>query len=332
LLSGRLRLSGLLEGLGGREPRFTVRYTSVDETATYLPSEQQVIVVNINGDVRAYPLLLLNNHEIVNTSIDGVPIAVTFCPLCNASIVFERQVGGRELHFGVSGLLRNSDLIMFDHETESWWQQFLGEAIVGEYLGTQLTFVPSLVVSFGELQANFPEARVLANQAGHSPDRVSYAGYDERGVPFLFEGEIDPRLFPTERVLAIFGAQEAVAYPFGSLAEVGVVNDVFAGGPVVVLWQPGAASLFTPDLLTGSAGLFSRQLADGTELTFERAEDGTLRDTTTGSLWNVFGQATEGELAGTQLELLNAHPHFWFAWAAFQPETRVWQPPATGDS
>lgn len=145
----------------------------------------------------------------MNTEIGGVPVAVTFCPLCNASIVYERQVNDQVLHFGVSGLLRNSDLIMWDHETQSWWQQFTGEAIVGELTGTQLVNVPSVVVSWGDFKAEHPNGKVLANQTGSRVDLVSYAGYDAEGTAFLFRGEVDDCLFTTERVLGYFGAEGA---------------------------------------------------------------------------------------------------------------------------
>lgn len=316
---------------GGQPPRFYVEYTDFANTDSYLPDEQQVIVVEINGDVRAYPLLLLNNHEIVNTEIGGVPVAVTFCPLCNASIVYERQVNDQVLHFGVSGLLRNSDLIMWDHETQSWWQQFTGEAIVGELTGTQLVNVPSVVVSWGDFKAEHPNGKVLANQTGSRVDLVSYAGYDAEGNAFLFRGEVDDRLFTTERVLGYFGAEGAIAYPFEQLAAAGVVNDRIGGDPVVIFWQPGAVSLFTNTMETGSAAMYSATLADDLELTFI-SEGNVIKDEQTGSTWNVFGRATAGELTDTQLELILSYPHFWFAWAAFRPDTLVWEPGLIADA
>lgn len=309
----------------GSAPAFFVEYTDdYSETDTYLPDEQQVIAVEVDGDARAYPLLLLNNHEIVNTEIGGVPVAVTFCPLCNASVVFEREFNDQVFHFGVSGLLRNSDLVMWDHETQSWWQQFTGEAIVGELTGTQLVNVPSLVVSWGEFKAEFPDGLVLANQTGRTTDRVSYAGYDAQGETPLFAGEADPRLFATERVLGYFGPEGAVAYPFTSLAETQVVNDMIGETPSVVFWQTGSVSLFTSSIETGSAAMYIAELEDGTPLSFY-IDDNTIRDEQTDSAWNVFGRATEGELEGTELRQRLSYPHFWFAWAAFRPDTIIWE-------
>jgi hypothetical protein len=310
--------------LGGERPRVTLEFTSIEATNDYLPDEQQVIAVEHNGEAQAYPLVLLNNHEIANADIGGVPILVTFCPLCNASIVYDRRIDGTVRHFGVSGLLRNSDLIMWDHETQSWWQQFTGEAIVGEMTGTQLEQIPSLVVSWGEFKAEFPEGRVLRSLRPDPTRNVSYGGYDLNGNAFLYFGERDTRLGTTERVLGYFGPQGAIAYPFLRLAEFVVVNDRIGGDPVVVLWQRGSVSLFTNSIETGSAGLYSAVLDDGTELTFS-AEEGVITDDETGSVWNVFGRATEGELEDTQLEQQFAYPHFWFAWAAFRPDTLIWE-------
>lgn len=312
--------------LGGREPAYTIQYTDIATTNSYLPDEQSVIAVEINGEARAYPLLLLNNHEIANTEIAGIPIVVTFCPLCNASIVYERTVEGQVFHFGVSGLLRNSDLIMWDHETESWWQQFTGEAIVGTYTGAELVDVPSLVVSWGEFKTQYPDALVLANQSNRRVETVSYQGYDQSDNAFLYDGVVDPRLPTLSRVLGYFGPEGAVAYPFSELQNAGMINDVIGGEPVVIMWQPGADSLFSPDFEVGSAALYSAILPDGRTLTFSTRDDKVITDDQTGSTWNIFGRATSGELAETQLDRYFAYPHFWFAWAAFRPDTLVWEP------
>jgi len=318
--------------LGGEIPRFTTEYSSIEETNAYLPDEQQVIAVEIDGDARAYPLILLNNHEIANTEIGGVPVAVTFCPLCNASIVFDRTIDGEVHHFGVSGLLRNSDMVMWDHETQSWWQQFTGEAIVGELNGTRLTQIPSIVVSWGEFKEQFPEGIVLRNQRGGNPlSSISYAGYDRNGNAFLYFGEADDRLFTTERVLGYFGADGAIAYPFSALAENPVINEQIGGEPAVVFWQSGSVSLFTSSIETGSAALYEATLEDGTTLTFSVEGEETIVDDQTGSTWNVFGRATSGELEGTQLQQYLAYPHFWFAWSAFRPDTVIWEAGITAD-
>jgi len=125
-------------------------------------------------------------------------------------------------------------------------------------------------------------------------------------------------------VLGYFGPDGAVAYPFERLAEAEVVNDRIGDAPAEVLWQFGAVSLFTNTMEIGSAGLYSAVLEDGTELSFV-SQDGVITDEQTASTWNVFGEAISGELAGTRLEPFRAEQHFWFAWAAFRPDTIVWE-------
>ena len=134
----------------------------------WLDDKEQVHVVDVQGEVRAYPLAILIWHEIVNDSFNDVPVAVTYCPLCNSAITFDRRLGDRTLDFGVSGVLRHSDMIMFDRQTESWWQQLVGEAIIGELLGERLTVLPSFLVSWEDFKEAFPDGRVLSRETGHA--------------------------------------------------------------------------------------------------------------------------------------------------------------------
>jgi hypothetical protein len=253
-------------------------------------------------------------------------VAVTFCPLCNAAIVFDRVVDGETLRFGVSGNLRNSDLIMWDNKTLSWWQQLTGEAIVGDLAGTRLDILPAFLVSWGDFKAAYPEGVVLS-PGGRGYGRNPYPNYDSTDDPFLFTGSLDPRLPATERVLAYFSSDVAVAYPFPAIAEEGVIEDELDGRAMVIFYQPGQVSALDASTIAdsrevGSAAMFSPVLEDR-RLTF-RYEDGTITDRETGSEWDVFGRAVAGELAGAELEPILAHSHFWFAWAAFRPETRVY--------
>ena len=118
------------------------------KSVTWLNLREPVIVVEYKNNAKAYPLQIMIFHEIVTDTINNIPIAVTFCPLCNASLVYNRSVAGKTLYFGVSGSLRKSDLVMYDHQTNSWWQQFTGTGIVGDYTGTQLELIPSKVIAF----------------------------------------------------------------------------------------------------------------------------------------------------------------------------------------
>ena len=306
---------------------------TITSAAEWLSQRSPVIAVEHAGEARAYPLAILMWHEIANDEIAGLPIAVTFCPLCNSSVTFERQIGAELLDFGVSGLLRNSDLIMFDRQSESWWQQLTGEALVGAFAGTLLDIVPSQVISFGSFSARHPDGLVMSRETGYNRQYGlnPYRDYDTQpGRPFLFRGEIDPRLdSPVDHVLAAIIGDVAVAYPFDILRAERVVNDVVAETPLVVFYQGGVASALGDAQIDkardiGTAGMYEATLDDGRLLKFVANGDGAFYDEETGSTWNAFGEAIAGELEGSQLRWINAFPHFWFAWAAFHPQTEVY--------
>ncbi len=309
------------------------QYESVESAGEWLQGPSPLIAVTVNGDTRGYPLAILTLHEIVNTEIGGEPTAVTFCPLCNSAIVFDRVVDDQTLRFGVSGNLRNSDLVMWDRQTDSWWQQLTGEGIVGFHAGTQLEILPSQVVGYSQFAEAFPDGQILSRNTSiygeNSYGRNPYANYDS-GEPFLFpQSEIDRRLPSTSRVLAGVVGTQPIAYPFSTLAEVSVINDTVDEREIVAFWESGVYSALDDRVIdnsvdVGTAALFNRELSDGTVLTFSTDADGNIVDDQTSSVWNAFGQATTGELEGTQLRQMLGAPHFWFAWAAFQPETAVY--------
>ena len=293
---------------------------------TWLQPASPVIAVAIDGIARAYPLAILTRHEIANDTIGDTPIAVTFCPLCNSAIVFDRRVDDVVLRFGVSGLLRNSDLIMWDDQTQSLWQQLTGEGIVGAHTDRLLDIVPSQLVGYGAFKQQYPDGEVLSTN-GRFYGANPYVNYDSTSRPFLFRGTPDERLFATERVLGATLGDVRVAFPFAALSEAKVINETIGDIAVVAIWQPGSFSALDAASIdlsrdVGMAGLFARDL-DGTDLSF-RAEGDTIVDEQTGSTWNIFGLATDGELAGSQLQPINAFPHFWFAWAAFYPDTELY--------
>lgn len=293
-------------------------------------AKQSPVIFFAHGSVtRAYPLEILIWHEIVNDVVDGLPVAVTFCPLCNASIVFDRQVGDQTLDFGTTGKLRKSDLIMYDRQSESWWQQALGEAIVGKFTSARLNFLASQVMSFGDFAAEFPNGEVMASptEFGRSYGQNPYTGYDSTARPFLYDGELDARLPATERVVGTKLGDAARAYPFTTLAKQGVVNDELAATPLVIFFKEGVSSALDTARIdqgrdVGSTAVFDRRL-DNQVLTFAALENGSFRDTETGSTWNIIGEATDGPLAGKQLTRMVAFDHFWFAWHAFFPQTEI---------
>jgi hypothetical protein len=185
------------------------RFVSIQGADDWLDPREPVIVVQGQSRARAYPLQILIYHEIVNDTFEGLPISVTFCPLCNASIVFDRRVDDQVLDFGTTGKLRKSDLVMYDRQTESWWQQFTGTGIVGQYAGTELRQVPSQIVAYEDFKAAYPSGEVLSRSTGYwrSYGRNPYRGYDRVGdKPFLYFDRLDGRLPAMMRVLGVIHA------------------------------------------------------------------------------------------------------------------------------
>ena len=222
------------------EPRFL----SLDEASEWLAPEAPVIAFERNGEARAYPLEILTWHEIVNDVVGGEPVIVTYCPLCNSAIAFSRLVNGEERTFGVSGSLRRSDLIMYDRETETLWQQLTGEAIVGHDTGTVLDFLPAQLVSFEEFAAAFTDGMVLSRETGYGRNYGAnpYPLYDGTSRTFFPVGEFSDQLSAKERVLALDIGGETAAFPFSALSELVVIEAEVGGEPVVAFWQPGQVS------------------------------------------------------------------------------------------
>ena len=301
--------------------------------ADWLDPREPVVALERAGEARAYPVQILMWHEIVNDVIAGQPVVVTYCPLCNTAIAFESELDGVALNFGTTGRLRLSNLIMYDRQTESWWQQGTGEAIAGEYAGRQLRMIPVVMLAWQDFQAAYPEGRVLSRETGYGRGygRNPYTGYDAPDTyPFLYTGPQPPAILsPVARVLALAIDGDAVAYPYPVLEETRVANDTVGDTPVVVFWQAGTASALDTAQIAegrdvGSARAFSREV-EGRVLTFQVAGE-QFTDAETGSAWNHLGQAESGPLAGTQLTPLVGNNYLWFSWAAFWPETRVYNP------
>lgn len=324
------------ELLSGGPPRDGIpavddpQFISQEEAQEWLADNEPVVAFEIDGEAKAYPLQILIWHEIVNDVVADVPVAITFCPLCNAAIAFDRRLDGDVLDFGTSGLLRNSDLVMYDRQTESLWQQLTGEAIIGDLTGARLTFLPASIVGFKDFKAAHPGGAVLSRETGarRPYGENPYVGYDTIGQqPFLFRGETDGRLPAMERVVAVTLGQVDVAYPLSTLTDLGVIHDTQAGQDLVVFHTPGTSSALGARMIAlasdvGATGVFDPNL-DGQQLTFTR-EGQVFTDEQTGSTWNVLGQATDGPLAGQQLTPVIHADHFWFAWAAFKPETIIY--------
>jgi len=238
--------------------------------AARIVDAEPVISLAIGDDARAYPLSVLIWHEIVNDVVSGVPVAVTYCPLCNASLVFDRTLENRVLEFGTTGKLRNSDLVMYDRQTESWWQQFGGDAIAGEMTGKRLRLIPSRLESFDRFRRRFPNGQVLipnnpdTRRYGSNP----YAGYDSSGQrPFLYDGSLPDGIDPMERVIAVEtspGHHEAWALPL--LSGRGTIE----AGDIVLKWEAGQTSALDKETVAGGRDIGN--------VVVQRQQDGRLSD------------------------------------------------------
>lgn len=307
------------------------RFIGVDAANDWLKPAEPVIFVQVGSDARAYPIQIVIWHEIVNDTVGGVPVVVTFCPLCNTAIAFERTVHGRVLDFGTTGRLRYSNLLMYDRQTESWWQQAIGQALVGDLTGTQLVAHPTTIISWAEFTADHPEGQVLSRETGFDRPygQDPYPGYDNiNSSPFLYQGPQTPGTLPQlARILAVTNVGAVTAYPFDILKRMHVVNDTVGGTAIVVFWTPGTSSPVDGDTIAdgqdvGSATAFARTV-DGRVLTFS-ANGANFVDTQTGTIWNPLGGAVSGPLAGRSLTPVQSVNAFWFAWVAFRPDTRVY--------
>ena len=315
----------------GIPPIDSPEFVNYAEADAWLDDQEPVILFEHDGVARIYPLQILMFHEIVNDTVAGLPVAVTFCPLCNASIVFKRTVGNVVLDFGTTGRLRNSDLVMYDRQTESWWQQFTGVGIIGQYTNTHLFELPSQIVAYGVVKAAFEQAGVLSRDTGFRRPygRNPYRGYDNiDSSPFLFRDATDPRLPPMERVLGIPIGSGNVVVPLSLLQEQPLLYLKNTKTPIVVIADSKVKSALDKEQISQSrnipaAAAFIAQL-DGKSIALEIA-GGVIKDKQTGSVWNSFGHATEGELKGQRLKQVDKGVHFAFAWLAFDPDAVVYK-------
>jgi hypothetical protein len=309
------------------EPEFV----STREAARWLTPKEPLVSLEHGGEARAYPLQILLYHEIVNDRIAGTPVTVTFCPLCYSAIVFDRRVNGTTLDFGTTGRLRKSDLVMYDRQTESWWQQFTGTGIIGKYTGVTLARLPSMITSFESFRSSYPAGRVLSKATGSNRPYGNnpYRNYDDSSsTPFLFNEPLDPRLPPMERILALRVADRQRIYPFSELRNQPVINDRLSGKAVTIFSKADILSAVDAAAIEHSretlmAAAFSREL-NGHTLVFRQVGD-RIVDSGTGSVWTIVGKAVSGPLTGQSLTPVDSGIHFAFAWLAFYPETDIYR-------
>jgi hypothetical protein len=314
----------------GIPPIDTPQFVSVEEADGWLTDRDPVVYLAIGDEVHAYPVQVLIWHEIVNDTVDGVPVAVTYCPLCNSAVSYERTIDGVETTFGTSGRLYASALVMYDRATESLWTHFDGRAVVGVLTGRTLDPLPSPLLAWSEFAAAFPDALVL-DRNGTGFDRPygenPYAGYDDpESTPFLFRGDVDDRARAKQRVVGVAVDGAARAWTLEAVSgDTAVATNTSVGDvPLAIFWKVGQVTALETELIVsgrdvGSVGVFSPTV-DGQVLTFT-ADGEDFFDVETESQWDLTGTAVSGPLAGTRLEQVHHLDTFWFAWSTYQPGT-----------
>ena len=313
------------------EPEY---FNEIEATGVFFENEPVVSVV-VDSIAKAYPLSILTYHEIVNDRSGDTYYCVSYCPLCNSSVVFNRRLeyDGEEylLDFGTSGMLRKSNLVMWDRQTETWWQQITGTGMAGKLAGVELEMLSCQIISVKDFFTSYPGGLMLSTNTGHTRKYGSnpFEDYDDPGntKPRLFDEEPDKRLPAMERVVHIFGNRTPKIYPLSLLREKQVINDSHEGLDVVIFYKDGSVSILDNKQISesktiGSVTVYDPVL-DGQKLTFNAVKNG-FKDMETGSIWNLTGQCIEGTNRGKQLKPVVYGNHFAFAWLAFYPETFIY--------
>ena len=303
-------------------------FVDVTEADEWLDDDEPVFVVSADGRTHIYPVQILTYHEIVNDVVGTTPLTITYCPLCNSGLTFRRHFNGEVLDFGTTGRLRLSNLIMYDRQSETWWQQATGEGLVGQFAGFRLDVYPMLMVPWDRARDRFFDAAVLSQETGFARPYGNnpYAGYDTSRQPFLYSGPRTPGPYTAmDRVLEVVQGDQTAVFPYPILAEELVAQRDVGGQSVVVFWESGTASALDTRSIAGgrdvgAANAF-RAAIGGRHLTFE-VHAGGFRDIETGTTWDALGVGIAGDLEGTRLEPVVGVQHFWFSYSAFSEDGR----------
>ena len=326
-------LSEMIEGGPGKDGIPAInqpKFDNLEHAQSWLDDREPVVVYSLEGQAKAYPLQILMYHEIVNDELAKQAIAITYCPLCNAAMVFARRYQGETLEFGVSGKVYNSNLVMYDRQTESWWLQFTGQAIVGDYARAQLELLPSQIVSFAHFRAAYPQGKVLSRITGANKKYGvnPYAHYDSRHLPvtWFYRKPFDDRLPAMQRVLGVAIDEHVHAYPLSEMQDDALIHAHVASTPILIISKKGMASAVDKPLIKYArevlaAAAFSRYI-DGEVLDFIISE-GEITDKQTGSVWNMFGEAIAGKYKGRRLEQVDRGVYFAFVWLDFYPSSII---------
>ncbi len=281
--------------------------------ADFVSDDDLVIGVNQQGEIKAYPLFIMTWHEIVNDYFGNIPVAVTYCPLCFTNQVFERIIDDKVVEFGTSGKLYNSNLVMYDRLTGSYWSQGLGLAIKGELTGMELGKIPFDVVRWSDWKELYPETLVLTTDTGHTRPYGSdpYSDYFKDPRVLFPVDNRDDRIPEKEMILGFENDGTYKAYRLFDVESQKVVNDKIGDQNIVIVSTfPYLARAFDSNV-------------NGKTLEFEMKED-KITDIQTGSTWNIEGVAISGEMKDSKLNRLTFDPGFWFEWVAFHPETLLY--------
>ncbi len=279
----------------------------------FMSDSDTVVGLDVNGESKAYPLSILVWHEIVNDNVGGIPVSITYCPLCYTNQVFERIIDGQEVEFGTSGKLYNSNLVMYDRLTQSYWSQALGTAVKGELTGYQLNLIPFDVITWGDWKKLHPDTVVLTTDTGYIRSYATdpYGSYYvEPRIMFPVE-HLDDRMYPKEIIIGFNQDDIYKAYKQNDIESNVVINDSI-----------GNTAIMLVSLFSENSRAYDRTI-DNSTLNFVYV-NGKIFDTETNSEWNYDGLSISGEFEGEQLERMAIEPGFWFEWVAFHPETLVY--------
>ncbi|MDQ3869337.1 MAG: DUF3179 domain-containing protein [Thermoproteota archaeon] len=300
------------------------KFIAVQEVSKFLKDSE--LGLNINDDIRAYPLQILVWHEIVNDNIGAVPVAVTYCPLCFTNQVFNRTIDERGVvvEFGTSGKLYNSNLVMYDRTSKTLWSQALAEGIVGKYAGTKLQRVPFDVAYWKEWKQLYPDSKVLSRDTGSNRPYGAdpYGDYYTNSDVLFPVSNKDSRLDLKEIVVGFENKGQFKAYKQQDIENKKVINDQVNGKPIALFSSyPFMVRAYDPLVEDGGEGGQQKIVL----LKFDyNTKDKSFIDKQTGSLWNFEGKAISGQMRGKQLTRLPFDEGFWFEWIAFHPKSALY--------
>jgi len=330
-------------------PAMTNPEAVAPDEAQYLSDSDLILGLAINGQARAYPHNLGWKHEVINDRLGGQYISVTFCPLTSTGLAFDATASdGQQIELGVSGVLINSNLVLYDRRDErTLYPQMIHAAISGPQQGDKLQLLPITETTWGLWKKMYPHTTIAQAATGlerypsyiqklyplETYRRYPYGDYRSDHSLIMFPPSTAPagsELAAKEMVLGLRFGKAVKAYPFQRMSARAIINDELAGSPLLVLY----------DRENSTAIAYSRQV-DGQTLRFYSTEiDSTantalpisMRDEETGTQWNMVGLAVSGPLTGKQLQQLPAYNAMYFAWSAYWPETSLWQGEGLADS